>query len=355
MSGLPPATGPLPIGEVGYRDGNNVVLRTALYEVWRTTCHSCGRARLFAETQIDHLIPRTVDPATLQKLIDFHGLDADFHVDRPANLALICGRCNNRKRDRILMTTSLTVILDIARHRSAEVVRRVRAHATAREVARGLIAAVRADLRHPDVRREFLGHAPAVVQTLALLDEQRANFSVYRDFDVPLNGGDLVEVTFDLDTHARMRYGWVEEVCGRTWAEAIQAGLQEAVSRAAAVADQAIDDQCDTGSVETDATEPTSAAALRASMEISDLHLEGSRLSCELRGILSGVYDAVVTVADPDGPPLETTDLAVTVDLSIPFTLAVSWDLAEGRTGPITTTLSLSEPKAYATKRLAWI
>ncbi|BCY10957.1 HNH endonuclease [Actinoplanes sp. L3-i22] len=344
--------GRLPADEVGYRHGgDNVVLRTALYEVWRNTCHSCRQAKDFADTQIDHVIPHTVDPDTLRYLIEFHGLDAGFHVDRPANLALICGPCNIAKRDRNLQTLSLTITLDRAREHSPEVIRRVHTHTSANDVARGLVTAVRADLRDPRTRRAFRLHAPAVVQNLARIDERLVDFWTYRNIGLRL-GDDTLWVSLACDTQGRMRSTWVEDLCQRPWEELILDGMHAVVAEAAALADQLVDQECaETGSVETDATQPTTAVSLEAELEIADVWLQRSRVSCELQGHLVGLYEAVRAVGVPDGPPFETTDLALTVEVGVPFSFTVSWDL---RMYPTRTDVSIGEISNVVSRRLAF-
>ncbi|NMO53442.1 HNH endonuclease [Actinoplanes sp. TBRC 11911] len=322
VSGRPPAAGPLLADQVGYRGSDDVLLRGALYEVWGAICVGCGRAKVFTETQIEHLIPRTVDPSVLDELIIYHGLDTDFHVDQPANLTVICGPCNNKKRDRILRTPGMTTLLHIARDHSPHVIRLVREHATARQVARGLTTAVRADMRDAKTRAEFMQHAPAVVQTLALLDEKKADFVVHRDIRLSLCG-DIVSASLTLDAYGRAVSTWVEEFCGRPWREVLEDGVRELITYVADRADWAARNEFD----ETGNLASISTDALFTPMRISGCHRDGTRMTVEISGQMHGYYTAVVNDIDPWGPDPEIIDIGVDVHVIAQYTMTMSWDL----------------------------
>ncbi|OJF14551.1 HNH endonuclease [Couchioplanes caeruleus] len=134
-------TGPLPAGMIGYRGDDDVVLRLALFELWKSRCHMCDQPQLFGNTHIDHIIPQKTTDQELRDLITQHGLPTDFHLHRPSNLALICSNDNKRKGARLLPLHSraMTDLLDFASRHAAEVERLVRAHASANGVARNLI------------------------------------------------------------------------------------------------------------------------------------------------------------------------------------------------------------------------
>jgi 5-methylcytosine-specific restriction endonuclease McrA len=333
-----PAAGPLRADEVGYRGSGDMVLRGALFDVWNGQCCACWQPRMFAETEIEHLIPRTVDDEKLQDLIGYHGLGPGFHVDRPGNLALICGPCNNRKRDRILRTTGMTTLLDMARGRSREVIRRVRGSASANQVARGLMTAARADLSDRRARDEFLQHAPAVVQTLALLDEQRVDFLV--PHQIGLNIGRFVTVSFTLDAQGRLLLGWIEQICGRTLTGLVRDGISDVVGHATARIEQAVRGACggDTGSVESTRTDELAAA-----IHLDGLHRDGSRMTCRVSGQLDGSYNSLVHDAELWNGVSEIVYAELDVQLAAQFRLTISWDLATGSTDPPVTTVEITD------------
>lgn len=105
--------------------GDNRVLCQALFEQWRAQCYMCEHPARFVDTEIDHILPRTVSPDQLAQLIEKHDLPADFDVDSPANLAPVCSACNRRKSDRRLTGTAVTVVLQQAREKQDRVASQV--------------------------------------------------------------------------------------------------------------------------------------------------------------------------------------------------------------------------------------
>ena len=204
-------TGPLPADAIGYRNGDNTALRWALFQVWKQCCYSCKEPQIFGNTEIDHIIPRATDPDELQRLIDAHGLDVDFHIDRPANLAPICRRCNSMKSNRNLLHALVTTaVLARAKDRAPEVERRYRAYHSANDVAKGLITAAKADPYDPEIRNDILEYAPAIVRTLALVDEDKASdFVSLRHLQV-----DGQDVLMGVDKRGRFALSVIKDICG---------------------------------------------------------------------------------------------------------------------------------------------
>ncbi|MCZ7421199.1 HNH endonuclease signature motif containing protein [Verrucosispora sp. WMMA2121] len=257
---------------VRYGGADDRVLRLALLEEWGWRCYWRGEPLTVSTSQIDHIIPRTVTPARLADLIVRHHLPAGFDLHEPANLGPICASCNNDKSDGDYLEAPVVhaKLVDATRHAPA-VVRRVKAHKTAVTVGRALIDAATADLTGPKVRDEFLECAPAVVQTLALLDEDRADFFVYRGLVLYLSG-DIMRSSFNLDARGRARYAWVEEICGRAWPGLIEDGMRQMVAHAEASLEWAIRNKCgDTAGVVSSSTD-----SLTALMDIADIRRDGS-------------------------------------------------------------------------------
>jgi len=316
---------PLSPGEVGYHDGDNAVLRLMLFEIWKSRCYWCKKPKTFQDTQIDHIVPRTTGAARLQQLIDMHGLPADFHVDRPANLAPICGPCNNEKSNgNYLKTPLVTTKLQRAQRHEAEVVRRVRAHATANTVARDLTRAVTANLRAAEVRRSFLRHAPAIVQTLALIDESMTDFAVGRDFYVDLGGHFFMPVSLTLDTRGRTAQSVIEDLCGCTLPDALEDGLLSLMMKVSTEVENQIEGYSgDSGSVG-----PATIDYVRADLDFRDLRRRGARLIARFTGIVIGSYTASVVQDNQWGD--ELLELSATASVDLPFAISVSWTM----TGP---------------------
>ena len=313
-------TGPLPKGEIGYRGHDDVVLRGALYEVWNSICVSCGLPQKFTDTHIDHLIPRTVTGAGLLDLVRFHTLPTDFHIHRPANLALICQTCNTKKGNRLLKTLSMTLTLGTARSHATEVVRLVQEHVTARKVARWLTEAARADLSDPNTRREFEQHAPAITQTLALLDEDKADFLAERSFE--LDGYD-VTVPLSLNARGRTAQAIIESVCGDT----LTASLGDGLTRLLAELKEAVGARFHRKGSEDADWMPVETDRLDITLEFADFARRGDDLHVDFTGLVYAQFTATAAQSDDLGDGLVLLDAWAYQDGS--FRLSLRWDLTE--------------------------
>lgn len=310
-------TGPLRPGEVGYRGKDDVVLRGALYEVWKSRCAFCTRPKAFYEVEIDHVIAKTTTIAGLRELIDFHTLPADFHLHRPANLAPICGRCNKDKSNRNLKARSITYLLDDAGNHVPEVIRLVREHVTARKVAKGLTTAVRADLRDPKTRTEFLHHAPAVVQTLAVLDADKVDgYLVDRSFEI-----DDVIVPLSLNSRGRTAEAIIASLCGGNLSEAAAAGVAQVLSE---VTDKVTYQFHRKGSEDAD-WRPNETEHLTISLDFVDFSRRGNVLQVAFTGSLAAEFVSSAVQSNDWGDGL--VDLAAWGVEDCTFTLALRWDL----------------------------
>jgi hypothetical protein len=296
-----------------------------LFEVWKSQCYWCKRPKTFQDIQIDHIVPRATGAARLQQLIEMHGLPADFHVDRPANLAPICGPCNIEKSSgNYLIAPLVTAKLRRAQRHEAEVVRRVRAHATANTVARDLTRAVTANLRAAEVRRSFLRHAPAVVQTLALIDESKTEFVVGRDFEVDLGGYFFMPVSLTLDTRGRTAQSVIEDLCGCTLPDALDDSLLDLMMKVSTEVQNRVEGYSgDSGSVG-----PATIDSVRATLDFWDLRRRGPRLIARFTGNVIGSYTASVVQDNQWGDGM--LELHATAYVDLPFAISASWKM----TGP---------------------
>ena len=102
---------------VEYRPkGNNSILRSVLYDAWKSRCYWCNRPKDFTDIEIDHIIPHTLETDRLRVVLEELGLPTDFDVHNVANLAPICGTCNLEKTNQDF--TSAPVV--VGRHRKAQ-------------------------------------------------------------------------------------------------------------------------------------------------------------------------------------------------------------------------------------------
>ncbi|MCW2144353.1 hypothetical protein [Actinoplanes cyaneus] len=265
-------------------------------------------------------------------MIEQYRLPPGFHLDDVANLAPICTPCNREKSNHDYTDAPVLLKrLGDARRRGPRVAARVRDMQAAGTVGRHLVAAATADLSGPRARREFLEFAPAVVQTLALLDEDRVDFLVHRDLSLGLDYCRL-PVTLALDRQGQTRWSWVQEICGSPWSHLLRAGMQVAVDATEARLVQSIREQCGaTADIESSTTEH-----LPAALTLDDVHRDGTTMTCRISGKLEAAYRALVHVPDPDFPEEASTYVEAGVDDAvIQFRLAISWDLgADPSTAP---------------------
>lgn len=155
----------------------NAILRSALAQVVSYRCYACREPHDFTDLEIDHLIARTTTPTELEELRRSLALPTDFDLNRPGNLAVICGPCNSKKsakRTYSLPAFQLELMDAIAR--AEKVVSRFRLMREGQGFSATLARAVAADLQDAKTREAFLEFAPGIVQRLATLDESQVEF-----------------------------------------------------------------------------------------------------------------------------------------------------------------------------------
>jgi hypothetical protein len=107
----------------------DAAFRLALHETAGKKCVWCNEPVVYFDMQIDHLIYKTIDDATLQDLVREFALRADFDVNETYNLVPIHARCNRSKSNKPLPVTPLhAAILQAAKDRTAEVEKRTESY-----------------------------------------------------------------------------------------------------------------------------------------------------------------------------------------------------------------------------------
>ncbi|MEU3071711.1 hypothetical protein ABZ712_33275 [Streptomyces sp. NPDC006906] len=180
----------------------------------------------FNVTQIDHIVPRDVSEPRLQEIKHFYGLPVDFDIHDPRNLAPICIPCNGveSKGNQTYDTPVVGTRLKTAEKRRSAVIARVRRFGQSGKVATHLLQAVTADLSDPGIRQEFVDHAPAVVQILAMTDQGLGDYHSFREVEVELwvDAGSYQRVDVTLDSRARLAVSLLEDVCETELDEVLQ-------------------------------------------------------------------------------------------------------------------------------------
>ncbi|MEU7779129.1 HNH endonuclease [Micromonospora parva] len=316
-------TGQLSLGAISYRNGDNTVLRWALFQVWKQRCYCCREPQIFGNTEIDHIIPRTTEPDELLKLIRDHGLDDDFHLDRPANLALICATCNREKSNRNLLRALVTVNhLVTAKNHAAEVERHYRAYHLAGDVAKGLILASKANPYDRQIHQDFLEYAPAIVRTLGLIDEEKASdFANLRHLQV--NGQHVV---MGVDPRGRFALRVITDICGDTVEATIESVQAELIGLLDREADEYLRSAWGIGSL-------TMAKTNALHMHVLDVHRDGPTIAVRFLGGLVHEFDVSPTeppyLACSHGifdPP--ESEYPEKIRAGICFEMTARWDLS---------------------------
>lgn len=125
-----------------YSSDKNRLLLLALAEAWGSNCYWCRKPKTFRDLQIDHILPR--NPRG--------GRVPEVDVDATANLAPICGSCNQEKSNGEFEDAPR---FDAARKRAAELVPQVERNLVRfrkdASVVKALLAVTAADLESDDV------------------------------------------------------------------------------------------------------------------------------------------------------------------------------------------------------------
>jgi len=85
--------------------------REALWETYNRKCFYCSCELLFAQMEIDHLLPEALgdDPNALSQILYRVGLDSTFCITGFENLVPSCTDCNGNKSNLILPAGSISI------------------------------------------------------------------------------------------------------------------------------------------------------------------------------------------------------------------------------------------------------
>jgi hypothetical protein len=215
--------------EVRYRvGGDNLLLRSVLHRHWKYRCYWCGWLKDFNDIDIDHIVPQTAAGERLQWWKTQFGLPDEFDIHDPGNLAPACGNCNGPSNKGGEDWSDLPVVankLQKARDLRSKVIRDVQDFAKPSKTAEALIRANDADLSNPGARQMFETYAPAVVQKLALLDEDKADFTSAKTVAVEVDATHRdpeLEVGIFLRARERKAAAILEDVCGGMIEDVVQ-------------------------------------------------------------------------------------------------------------------------------------
>ncbi|MFE1949844.1 HNH endonuclease [Streptomyces sp. NPDC059524] len=201
---------------------DNTPLKLALLKAWNYLCHMCQKEIAVAHAEIDHIVPRSLTGQALKDLKDLFGLNDSFDLDDPMNLAPICRPCNMRKGDETFdAAPALLMQLKKARRHRDRVIRDCKSFGSDTRVARDLQSALKAELSSQKAKDAFLDHAPEVVQRLANLDADRADYVKNRVVELDeeqLEPHDrpIRSLALHLRSRGRETVSVLEDLCGHS-------------------------------------------------------------------------------------------------------------------------------------------
>ncbi|MCP3785279.1 HNH endonuclease [Micromonospora sp. A3M-1-15] len=305
-------------------NADNTVLRDVLHRLWDYRCYACGTPKDFTDAQIDHLIARNLTPANRATVLHGYGLPPKFDLDRPANLAPICGDCNRKKSNHHAPTITLILGMHLGKARKLE----PRVDAAVRGFAAGnrigsYLRRVNADSLHDSpARTAFLRHAPAIVQKLALTDPASVDFFTADRLHVDLEYL-AVPVALTLNQRGRTAMTVLAEIIGCPLVDALRSGVHTLVG---AVAEQA------RGSIEgvnlpngpVNAEEPQ-CDDLDLTIDEVDFSRANDELTITFDGAFSGHFSGSVVFDAPGGDGLMVS--SADSEVAGRFALWASWQL----------------------------
>ena len=161
-------------GGVRYKPGDadsNALLRLALLDAWGNRCYVCSTPLDFADAQIDHIIPHTIDSVALKELLKNcltdEGRAQGFELHAPHNLAPICTTCNGKKSaTTYLGAGQVMMYLDLARKKQPTVEKRIESFKRANSVTKAKLAVSIADLSDVNSREALFELGPLVINRL---------------------------------------------------------------------------------------------------------------------------------------------------------------------------------------------
>ncbi len=106
---------------------SDVILRTALWHANGNRCFYCQELVAFNDLQIDHLIPQSIPPGDLSRVLNDLELGLDFNVDSPVNLVPTHSNCNSRKSNSLFSMHNLRYYLEIWNRKQAAIVKETEA------------------------------------------------------------------------------------------------------------------------------------------------------------------------------------------------------------------------------------
>ncbi|MFF1613534.1 HNH endonuclease [Amycolatopsis sp. NPDC058278] len=301
-------------------NGNNDVLKHALVTAWRWKCSWCPKLLDDQPTEIDHIVPQDSNEATRERMKHQYSLSENYDIHAPYNLAPICRPCNAEKGNHDFTNSPrLLSLLKKAHGLAPKVERSVRALEQRRTLSTALLKAAVVDLSDEITREAFEAGAPAIVQRLASLGAEKADFFISQTFQPEINNR-FLQVELVLNERGRTLLAIFEEVAGGDPETSLLEPIAELVEQAESAANSAFE--------AADALRGPDVEPLSANAEFVIDHVDFERtLQMQLTFTFTGTFSAEgsTTIArdtvDGDGVEYIQGDADVTGE----FKVVLSW------------------------------
>ena len=305
-------------------NGDNRLLRHILREIWGSRCYWCNEPQPFSALEIDHILPQDSTTEQHAQWTAAFDLPADYDIHSPYNLAPICGPCNKKKSNKDL--SKLGVVhnhLNSAQKYAPLVTKRVLAFNQQPQLSAALLLAVEVDLTDPDTRATFEEGAPAIVQRLAELQPEKADYLTYRA--VALDVDDEPHSFFvTLNEQGRAAVNVLEQIAGGVLDEVLKDPIEDMflqAEEATAAALRLHDD----GLYAPDVGKPS----IWPSISITTVRYSATgpgEIEFAFEGTFEGWATAFVARENPWGDGLEEIEQEAT--FSCTFTFELTWELS---------------------------
>ncbi|MFJ8203245.1 hypothetical protein [Micromonospora chalcea] len=238
-------------------------------------------------------------------------------------------RKSNRNLLHALVTTTL---LALAKDRAPQVEGRFKAYHSDNNVARSLIGATKADSYDPEIRKDFLEYAPAIVRSLTLIDEDKASdFTSLRHLQV--NGQ---AVMMGLDRRGRFALSVIKDICGDTVEAALEPVLRELTAR--------LDNQADEHlRIHWEASTFTAAKTNVLHVHVTDFHRDGATITVSFLGGVCRDFDVSTTDHHEHGGSRALSEPPERLQVGVTFEMIACWELSTATGTPRAVTINSTE------------
>lgn len=314
---------------VSYRSGDNSFLRLALLKAWKNKCYWCQKPVDYAYTQIDHIIPQSLNGEELATSLVNLGLSQDFSVHAVYNLAPICTPCNGPGEKGKTFDPDVPVfVTKLAKARKLkEVVNQdVQSMKNSPVEAENFIKVAEMSLDNPVSKALFQDYAPSIVQKLANLRPNALDYTTATGIELNPSGRSSYLDVF-LDDRGRMTKGLIDGIIEQSF----DSILNEVVSSLDSDIHQKVADAFASLPLDAfgeDPREPSVEGWIDSGkitvLRAMDFSRDDSLMEFTFAGSCSADYIANVTRQSSDSDSIESGQSNVSVDFE--WRVTASWD-----------------------------